>query len=490
MSKKKADMIIQIIAAVAIFFFVIGTVIATLYSVNQSDDYTHAMEIGKFHESFFAYIGTSFSYMIQMYKGWAGNFTSMFLQGWLSPLNNGGAIQLRLVMLVNAAAFFAAFIWIITYAVGRMFTARRGFSLAVCALVMFALMNYRCYYEIFYWFSGATSYSFPLTMLYVALVLGIKYISGESKKKAAFTGALVLGFLGAGGSLTLAGLGCWILVMIIVYLFISSGKWNKNAIALFAAIFTGTLINVVAPGNFARTDTNGTTLSLAGAIKSTVSSTYTEIRWLFHDTSFLILFLIFMIIGFYMSGELILHRRAYYTVSVLAVFSIPVAILPVVMGYGMNFLANRTLFVIDQAVYISLLNGAMCLGMVIVRAFTKNHEDDKRTDDADKTKRQMSFTLAAAMLVFLCVNNYALRDMESVRTLLCDMNGTFSTYYSECAEMERYFATCEGQDVTMNASDVPAGPANFSCFYLENSWVNEGIAQYYNMNSLTVNEDQ
>ena len=486
--KQTGRKILSAASIVVIAFCIIGTLIASVYSVNQSDDYSHAMEIGRFHENFFTYLATSIVYMGRMYMGWAGNFFSMFLQGWLSPLNNCGAPQLGIVMFINAALFFGVFIWLIMFAARRMFATDRTCGLVITALVLFALMNYRCYYEIFYWFSGAVSYSFPLVFMYLSFILGIMSLGKEKKGRGLYIAALITGFLGAGGSLTLSGTGCFCYFLLAIYTRIAEGKLNKRTAGLFISVFAATLINVAAPGNLVRTQTNGTGLSLMGAVKSTVSSTYTEYRWLFHDTSFLIIVFAFIFIGILNTEKVRLHRSAYYTTSVLALFAPPVAILPVVMGYGMNFLANRTLFVIDQVVYLSLLNGALCLGTALPGILREKRGENSNGSDDNRTIKHIFITLIAASAVFLCTNNYALRDMESVRTLLCDLNGTFSTYHDECAKLEAYFGSCEGMDVIVDPSDVPEGPPNFSCLYLENSWVNEGIAAYYKMNSLTLAE--
>ncbi len=469
----------KIISAVSIFvtaFCVIGTVIASIYTVNQSDDYQHAMEIGGFHEGFFTYFATSFSYMIRMYKGWAGNYFSMFLQSLLSPPNNGGAMQLRLVMIANALLFIAVFFVLVMRYIKRVYDIDTPAGLAILALIVFPLMNYRCYYEIFYWFSGAVSYSFPLSFLYLAFILGIGCCSKNKEKRVSYIAALICAFLGAGGSLTLAGAGCYVLLIALVYDRYVSGRWNIRIAGLFATTFLGTLINVLAPGNYVRADGDGTGVSFAGAVVNTFRAAYTEYRWLFHDTTFLVVIMIAIMIGAILAGRLKPERRAYYVAAFAALLTPFAAIFPVVMGYGSDFLANRTLFVIDATVYISMINAALAVGAWLSDIL------------GEGGIRQLAVVFASCAAVFLCMSNYSVKDMASVRTLLSDLNGTFSDYYDECAKMEEYFALCKDKDVVMTPDRVPAGPADFSCFYLENSWVNDSIAQYYGMRSLYLEE--
>ncbi len=469
------DKVIATISMVTIAFSLIGTLIATFYSVNQSDDYSHAMEIGRFHEGFFAYLATSVRYMVMMYKGWAGNYFSMFLQGWLSPLNNGGSIQLKLVMFANFVIFVAVFIWLIHRFLSTVFEVKWRYSIAVIAMLTFSLMNYRCFYEIWYWFSGAVSYSFPLSAMFLSFILAISSLNAEGavkdKKRTAYVFSLVCAFLGAGGSLTLAGAGCYIALLLCVYFKLSTGKLSRAASLLFVSFLTGSIINVIAPGNYVRAE--NTNLSLLASVKNTIASSYGEYRWVFHETNFPILLILAIIMGISIFTAISVNEKAYTIVSALALLTPVVSVFPVVMGYGMGFLANRTQFVIDQMIYFSLMNAALVLGR-------------KLAEIIGLDRKQTYITLITAILVLLCLGTYSVRSLESLRTLVYDMNGTFRNYNRQCAQLEEYFASCTGCDVVMKEEDVPKGPDNFSCFYLENSWVNEGIAEYYGMSSLTV----
>ena len=453
---------------------VVGTVIATRFCVNQSDDYSHALEIGVFNAGFFSYLKTSFLYMISMYKGWAGNFTSMFLQGWLSPLNNGGLLQLRAVMLVNVLLFFASVILFLYHFTGVIFEGRNHIRIVIIAVFMFVLMNYRCYHEIFYWFSGATSYSFPLSILYISLIL---YIF-RRKNRAVYVLALICAFIAGGGSFTLAGPECYAAFLVCVYSRIAGKRFTKDSIGFFLAAFLGTLANVVAPGNYVRLGLKGDDATLTGAAKDTVTAAHDEFIWLFHDTNFIIFLMLMVLIGMIISRGIKVNLTGYYTVTVLGLAMPLVSIFPVVMGYAHDFLANRTLFIVDQTMYLSLLNGALCLGVVLQSVMGEGFF------------KQAVFTFATAAVVFMCVSGFSFKNLQSVRTLVCDMNGTFSNYQAECHKMEEYFGSCSGKDVVVDVKDVPAGPDNFSCFYLENGWVNTAIAEYYGMNSLTVTDDQ
>lgn len=467
--------VIAIISSVTMVYSLIGTLIATFYSVNQSDDYSHAMEIGRFHEGFFSYLATSVRYMVMMYKGWAGNYFSMFLQGWLSPLNNGGSIQLKLVMFANFVIFFVVFIWLIHRFLSTVFEGKRIYSLVVISMVTFALMNYRCFYEVWYWFSGAVSYSFPLSVMFLSFILAISSLNAEGvvrdKKKTIYVFSIICAFLGAGGSLTLAGAGCYIALLLCIYYRLSIGKFSRAANMLFASFLVGSIINVVAPGNYVRAE--NTNLSLLASVKNTIASSYGEYRWVFHETNFPVLMIIAVIVGMSLFTAIAVNEKAYTIVSVLALLTPVVSVFPVVMGYGMGFLANRTQFVIDQMIYFSLTNAGLILGRKLAVVF---NADRKHT----------YITLITAIFVLLCLGTYSVRSLESLRTLVYDKNGTFRDYNRQCVQLEEYFATCIGRDVVMKEEDVPQGPDNFSCFYLENGWVNDGIAKYYGMNSLTL----
>ena len=88
-----------LIACVTVIAAVVGvTAVGAGYTVLSGDDFTHGVRVGVFHVSLPAYFGASLLYVKDLYMDWQGTFFSMFLQAFLSPINNFGLAQLRAVI--------------------------------------------------------------------------------------------------------------------------------------------------------------------------------------------------------------------------------------------------------------------------------------------------------------------------------------------------------------------------------------------------------
>lgn len=478
---KKCEKVLSACVIVLIVMLVMITVITAGYTVNQSDDYSHAVKVGKYHVSIAEYFGVSIGYMLEMYKNWAGNYFSMFLQSFLSPLNMGGNLQLRVVMIVNAVLFFATFIGFLWNYIGKIADVSYLKKLIIILMIIYSLMNYRVYYEVFYWFSGATSYSFPLSFVYLSLILLLKYSESAEvvsrKRILILLGAIIIGFCGVGGSLTISGAACFVIILRILYLILQNErKMVKGMLYVFLGYFLGTFINFIAPGNYVRAERSAGSLGLVSAIKNTFVALYTELFWLFRNTNFFLIILILLIIGMLIDKAFKLNIYNYTVVSLLGLLTPVVSIFPVVLGYNSSFLANRTMFVIEQTMILSILNIAMVAGILISRFVGAS------------SKRSSVVSISIIALCFMTLNGFSINNNESINTLRKIINGIYSRYYGECCELETFFVNSKGEDVVISNKSVPVGIENFSNFYLENSWVNEGIADYYGINSLVVEE--
>lgn len=476
MNKKRINAMLQIFLCLIIALGIISTVVVSAYTVNQSDDYSHAVKVGQFHSSWIEYFFMSLGFMGRMYRTWAGNYYSMFLQSFLSPLNMGGNSQLRIVMVVNALLFFTTLIVLLYRFIGKMINTSSILKLFIIALVLYPLMNYKVYYEIFYWFSGATSYSLPLSCLFVSLILLLNH---NRKIDGSYIVALVLGFLGVGGSLTISGTVCFVLLLSIIYLYLENGLANlKYMLFVFAIYVLGTFVNFIAPGNYVRAGRSAGGLGIVRAIKNTLVALYTEYYWLFRNTNFLLVMLILLIVGISLETVIRFNLRNYLIVSILGLLTPAVSVFPVVLGYNSSYLANRTLFVIEQSLVLSFVNVALVVGILIARYV------------GDVSKRVAGVCIGIVAVCFMALNGYGIKDHEVLKTTMNVLNGVYSNYYKECGELESYFKQCKGEDVVMHPEDIPVPLENFSNLYLENSWVNEGIADYYGMNTLILEIDE
>lgn len=165
-SKRKINQVTVIWGIMAILT-VIPIIVASEYSVYSADDFSHSSGVGVFGGNMWELFVASLRYTKRMYLVWQGTYTSMFLQAFLSPLNGFGYMQLRAVMVFNAVLFIISLKVLISAICKSLYidVGRLWIFFSICVMGIFAFTSWQ---EIFYWFSGAVSYSFPMSFSHMS----------------------------------------------------------------------------------------------------------------------------------------------------------------------------------------------------------------------------------------------------------------------------------------------------------------------------------
>lgn len=479
--KKAAEILISIACVILIGAVIVVFSVGAGYTVFSGDDFTHGVRVGAFHVSLPQYFAASLLYVQDLYMDWQGTWFSMFLQAFLSPINNFGLPQLRAVMVGNALLFLVS-LAVLLWAGLSFFQTTDGaknlmpFKAVILTLFFLTVVNADVYAEIYFWFSGAVAYSMPFSLMLIALTLFLfiskKESSSRGKKVCAGIAAVLL-FLSSGGSLAVAGLGCYMALMLTAVFFLSTGKVSRYHLAVFAAGFAGALINAAAPGNFSRHDgTAGAGLHFGQAIAYTVRMFAEESGRLFRETMLGLVFLVMIAAGVYLSGRCRITLREYGAAAVFALPAGLVAYFPVALGYGGYYVPNRCYFIIDTALVISLLNLALFLGVCCHRLWGLS-------SDGHTVTVMLYICLAALIVTPLTVE-----ELPLYRVARYVHNGSYRDYYEKCRAIYDYLDTCPEEDVEL---EMPEYIEDFECFYIdedETGWVNQGIAAYYGKKSV------
>lgn len=469
--RKYGEILISIVCLIIIAGTVGVLTVGAGYTVLLGDDFTHGVRVGAFHVSFPSYLAASFRYVKDLYLDWQGTFFAMFLQAFLSPINNFGLSQLKAVMMGNALFFFLSLLSLLW--VSLSFLKGEFLSLRLFILTFFfvAVTNADVYTEIYFWYSGAVAYSMPFSVLLTALTLLLLMNRGTmspGKKRGCAICAGILLFLSSGGSLAVAGCGCYVTLLLTGVFYLRSRRISVPNIAVLAAGVIGALANVVAPGNFARHDgTAGAGLHFVQAAVYTVHMFLEETGRLFRETVVGLVFLMMIAAGLYLAGKCEVALREYGMITVLALGAGLAAYYPVALGYSSDYIPNRCYFIIDTTLVLSLLNLALFVGICLHRRL--NLPADGRT---------------ISILLYIClaawiVSPLSLAEMPLYRVARSVHNGTYRNYYEQCVSRYEYLETCPEEDVVL---EMPDYIDDFECFYLdsdENGWVNVGLAEYY-----------
>lgn len=468
-----------------IFFMVYVIAKSAGYTVIVGDDFTHGVRVGAFHVPFFQYFVASLQYMKEIYLDWQGTYFAMFLQAFLSPINNFGLPQLKLVMILNVLLFVASLFGVIWVAFDLFCREKKHLCvrLTVFSLLLFSILDANIYTEVFFWYSGAVAYSFPLSCMLFAIMFFLisnnERYSNKRKLVLSIVSAFFL-FCASGGSLAVTGTGCYSVLLLTFGFYLASRKISVRNIVVTVVGIIGALINVVAPGNFSRhTQNSGDgNFMLLQSVKWTVKNVWAETERLTKETMFGVMLVAMLLIGIYLSARLQGILKEYGIISVLALAAGYVTALPVAVGYAGPLFPNRCYFVLDVVLAITLLNFAVFIGCCL---------------DKWAGLRENKSACAVLGIVLFAVFLAAPESVSesSLMTVAQSMhNGTYQNYYEDCVAVYDYLENCEEDNVVL---PMPGWIDHFACFYFdedETSWVNVGIAEYYGKESVKCGEWQ
>ncbi len=474
LKSKRIKCIIVIVLSLLSLFMITTIVRASAYSVLVADDFSHGNSVGAFHVDALTYIKASIQYAYKEYMTWQGTYFSMFLQALLSPINNGGIEQLRIVMVTNSILFFTSLIYFIFTFLDRNSII---IKMIFVTIILFMVTNYQAYEEVFYWFSGAVSYSIPLSLLMIAVSCAIKI--SYKHKMVYFILAIITGVMAVGGSLVVTGLGCYIILLICLYLYLRDKKVDVLRTAVCIIWLIGALINACAPGNFIRhgaIDETG-----VHPLKAIYDSFYivdARCQTFFNSTNISILLIIVLICGIYIGRIMVINIHAYLPVSILALFAPIVVSFPMALGYSGQGIPNRCAFVIDIAIIFSLINTFCLVGIIIASKMS------------EKDLKIVYVMMISCTLIGCTIDQYGLSRIKTLNICYDLFSGTYRSHYENCINFYESLSEYEeNAEVRISTNDMPYNIENFYNFYLSDdpeNWVNVAVAHYYKLKSIAV----
>ena len=469
---------VVVINCFAILLMVYVITSSAAYTVIVGDDFPNSVRIGAFRVSFFEYIAASLHYMKDMYFDWQGTYFAMFIQAFLSPLNNYGLIQLRIVMILNALLFFGTLFGMTWAALGFVLKEKKELhiKLTVFTLILFAILDANVFTEIFFWYCGASAYGIPFSFAILSVMILFKVNSTHCPARMQTLlciCASVLLFLASGGPLVISGTACYAILLLTVGFYIASKKFAVKNVIVLAAGIVGALINVIAPGNFSRHEYgNGGSWHLVQCVKWTVKIVWGETGRLTKETMFGVVLVAMLLLGIFMSKKVQSVLRVYGIISILALGIGYVTVFPVVLGYGGPEFPNRCYFILDVVLVLSLLNFVVFIGCCL-----------DLWADIYANKSVWAVLLIVLFNAFLFCPE-TLSESALMKVAESNHNGSYRNYYEQCVAIYDYLDNCPEEDVVL---EMPEYIENFECFYFdedETGWVNVGLAQYYHKNSV------
>lgn len=451
---------------------------AAYYSVYDADDFSVANSMKPYGDSSWEYLMACFRYVKRTYLNWQGTYSSLFIWTIINPLNQRGLPQLRVVMVLNSLLYFSSLILLIHIVFNNVVKDNYHIKLFTCAGIVYIIMNSGAYPEVFYWFNGAGTYSFPIICLLFSLSF---FIMANTKDKNTIFYAVLASLFGIGsqgGSLAIGGVGCYSVLVLCFWFWMRSKKISVMNIVVASVFFIGALVNAAAPGNYIRHELYEEGIHPIAAIGMTIKQYFLEMKLLFTNDQFMVFFLLFILCGAVLYTKLQADIKIYTVTSLLLLIAPAGAIFPVILGCGENVdIPNRALFIIYTTAVLVYSNMIIVAGYLIAR-FMK-----------EKAVKQVRWIcpLVIILFVFLCrvfiVSD--VRDTVMIGTLRNLYHGKIQKYYAECKEICEYLENSEETDVVLE--NYPERVNNFGVFQLysdPDAWVNTCVAAYYDKNTV------
>lgn len=456
--------ILLICAAVLTF---IPIMITSAYTFYSADDFSVISDAGRYGTNT---IICALKYAVQCYFTWQGTYTSSFLMVFLSPLNGGGYVWLRAVMISNVLLFGGS-LWVFVKGVCRSLNMDKiNYQILFYSLCIIGVLAFQGWTEIFYWFTGAMVYSFPMSFC----LLGAGIALQSNNIKGICVSALLM-FFSAGGSLEIAGIGCFVLLGVCFV------KWTLKKVEIkdyiiFGFAFLGALINTVAPGNYVRhAAIDDTGLHIGRALIFTVLEVARNVEELLFDTPCIFLVFVAGIIGASVG------KRAHYkkirgggTIVVLCIMAPFITYFPVFLGYSKLGVPNRCKFVETIVIILAL----MIIGAI------SGHAVNEKINLLRIGKLCIGVVV---LLIIISSLNPSWRLSQLVPAQMWERiaDGSYKNYYEEIKEIYDLVENDTNENVFIY--NIPEEISLFPVLRLQDDmsyWVNIGVADYFQKESV------
>lgn len=480
--KEKAKQIVCygfMIGCIVAIIFMIGILIyTTSFSVFVEDDFSVINIIAGQNYSVLSYLGAAIADAIRIYNAWQGTYFGSFLITAINPIPFGGLTQLRWTMAFNCLFFFASLLLLLVNVLQKMKLNSKVVSLAIITCIVFSMCGYETYPEIFFWFTGAMMYSVPFSFMLLGIDQFIRLSNTKRNLLVAFS-ASVLGLAGMGGALVIAGTGCYVILLHLLFDWFVKKEVNKYKIIVFLVWVFGALINAIAPGNFVRRAyTYDPELHLMNAIKNSFIVTYYRWHTLLGYNYLLIILIVFVCAIATSRISTIDHKVTLF--SFWGLFTPVVAAFPFALGTDATIPPNRCAFIFDVVIILSSVLFTFCFTNLVLG------------DETNRVKRFIILTSLVAMLFCCKFDHYEISDFKTFELTQLHRDGVFESHYHAHERFYDWLRTQTGEDVIVDPAHCPYGIDNVHNLILSvdpNHWVNKLISRYCGVNSIKTDYD-
>lgn len=464
--KLRLRIFIIIVLSINIFPVLFGCI----YGLPSADDFSNTIGWRQWSGNHIIYL---FHNMISMYMNWQGTYLGYIL-GSFPMYYVLGIKGLRVWLLLTAIGFLLAFVAFSLNSIKRFGFCKndeRETALLFGTLGLSYIFSSNMLDETFYWYTGTCVYTIPLIFALLSITWYFKYEKEQNKRY------LILGVIaaicGAGGALNISALLCAILLFSVLHNLIAQRTISRSVVIPISALL-GSVINAVAPGNFARHEIFDTELRLMTALYYSIRRAGITIISDFEGRILILIVIVTFIWAYNRLQDSKYLFKHPILVSIYGCFGIVVTDFPVALGYsGIDF-PQRAVFIERISILVFIM---------LCTIYWAGWAADKKVFNFTK---ETLFVLA-----FICVIPMStLNQFTPVKMCVHMLKGDYKTAVLREENIIEQIKKSENMDVIIECKKPSDGEwSNMKKLGLEEgseSWVNNTIAHYYGKNSITI----
>ena len=474
---------ILIITSIAFILSVIPLIWIGIYNFPSADDFSYghtakvAFENGGLFSMFISAIGKAWN----SYLNWEGCFFAEFLMAFPPHSINMSLYVLVCPIAILALTFGTVFlIWQIMV---KLLNADKYIAVSIGLIISFLMiqcMPVAGRVEMLYWYTGVANYSVVhgLEMVFFGLLIRL-YCQKRDNQKISVVKVTLISILGffVGGAGLMTAFNAVLVLAAGAFLISINKKWDCWKITVIPAVCeaTGFILNLIAPGNYARASvTDG-----MNPFKAIFASLYRGLDLCINEwTSWLVIVcFILMIPLFLMALKNSTFSFKYPILVILLGYLLTSAsICPVLVGVG-SFEAGRlqalTFFIYLMNITISLL-------------YLVGWLKAKKTEFKDDNIKICIVTCILVILWGSVLDVAAEPYIYTYSSASTDiLNGSAKQYYSELMEWHNELTNANGGDIVLKQLTVEPPLLYFYEIHgVVDDWANEAMARFYGVDSV------
>ncbi len=462
---------------------IIPLIVMGFYARPLWDDFNNSAYVHKFiEEGNPLFLLVPFVMIFTNYLYWQGTYAAEFLfsiQPGVWPIP---AYWLTAVLLIGALSFSYLFFWATISE--EIFHQKKAYGISLgLALLILQFQYVPFIHQAFFWFNGASYYSFffALMLIELALVIRVAFSENEFGKKKINLIA-VLAFIVSGGNYSTALCNCVILIMITILELIQKNEEKAKKIKKVAIVAViGLVISMVAPGNAARAATIQSSMSATSAILQSIKYGLKCVKMWTGLQQIGLLLVVIPIIYFMIKDSNVRFR--YPIIAIMIIFGLYAAQMTPPI-YAMGFAGDDRQVNMYYYSYYMLLAGCT--------VYTGGWLVNKIPTLLEKLmKYNIVIMILGAVLIITGIIYGGASNLNAYKAGEDIISGRAAQYD---AEYEAIIDSIKTQDDICYVNDIGQWTNSLDKFYITEDpdyWVNKSLAEYYGKKQviLKVSED-